>query len=306
MNSDLKFRDYNVSRVVAILTKFKKFLYLNANDFSPYGKDFLLALKKARIKQVRSQAVANELFTYFIFLMVLFVISYANRDQDSFNIKNHIGEYEVAVLFTSRIPDNSLENNLVRKYKFDEVRTSDDWWRWAHQAIVRELKAGPLYNGQPPYGYRGYVGDLTQRMMGFATLRQVRVKRNTCRVAHQVQNLTRECAQSTAFINEDQEDYCNAWEEQTDLTRDLPSCQLKEFKYTTSEALDGAVITGNLDSYQGGGYVFNIKGKNSDLRSKLLTLHTQRWVNNQTRAVILGERRSTLDNTANCLTYSCH
>ena len=92
MNSDLKSKDYNVSRVVAILTKFEKFLYLNANDFSPYGKDFLLALKKARIKQVRSQAVANELFTYFIFLMVLFVISYANRDQDSFNIKNHIGE----------------------------------------------------------------------------------------------------------------------------------------------------------------------------------------------------------------------
>ena len=59
---------------------------------SPYGKDFLLALKKARIKQVRSQAVANELFTYSIFLLVIFFISYANRDQDSFNIKNHIGE----------------------------------------------------------------------------------------------------------------------------------------------------------------------------------------------------------------------
>lgn len=69
-----------------------KFLNLNANFLSPYGKDFLLALKKARIKQVRSQAVANELFTYFIFLLVLFIISYANRDQDSFNIKNHIGE----------------------------------------------------------------------------------------------------------------------------------------------------------------------------------------------------------------------
>ena len=189
---------------------------------------------------------------------------------------------------------NVPENNLVLKYKFDEVRTSDDWWRWAHSAIVRELKAGPLYNGQPPYGYRGYVGDLTQRMMGFATLRQVRVKRNTCRVAPQVQNLTRECAQSAAFINEDEDDYCNAWEEETDLTRELPSCQLAEFKYTTSEALDGAVITGNLDSYHGGGYVFNVKGKNSDLRSKLLTLHNQRWINNQTRAVILGERQSQL------------
>ena len=62
-------------------------------------------------------------------------------------------------------------------------------------------QAGPLYNGQPPYGYRGYVGDLTQRMMGFATLRQVRIKRNTCRVAPEVQNLTRECAQNTGLVN---------------------------------------------------------------------------------------------------------
>ena len=49
-------------------------------------------MKKARIKQVRSQAVANELFSYVIFLLVLFIISYANRDQDSFKIKNHLGE----------------------------------------------------------------------------------------------------------------------------------------------------------------------------------------------------------------------
>ena len=50
------------------------------------------------------------------------------------------------------------------------------------------------------------------------------------------------------------------------LYRDLPSCQLAEFKYTSSERLDGAVIKGDLDSYLGGGYVINIKGKNSDLR----------------------------------------
>jgi hypothetical protein len=33
------------------------------------------------------------------------------------------------------------------------------------------LKAGQLYNEQPPYGFKGYIGDMTQRMMGFATLR---------------------------------------------------------------------------------------------------------------------------------------
>ena len=62
-----------------------------------------------------------------------------------------------------------------------------------------------------------------------------RVKRNTCRVAPEVSNLTRECAQHTNLVNEDEADYCNAWEESTELTRDLPSCQLPEFKFTDAE-----------------------------------------------------------------------
>ena len=42
--------------------------------YRPYGDEYLEALKKARVKQIRSQAVANELFTYVIFLIMLFII----------------------------------------------------------------------------------------------------------------------------------------------------------------------------------------------------------------------------------------
>ena len=48
--------------------------------------------------------------------------------------------------------------------------------------------------------------------------------------------------------------------------RDLPSCELPEFKYTSAEALDGTVVRGDLDKYLGGGYVFRLKGANKDLR----------------------------------------
>ena len=237
--------------------------------YRPYGEKYLEALKKARIKQIRSEAVANELFSYVIFLIILFIISYANRDADSYILKKH------------------LHRNVVTKNGFHKVNTTDDWWVWASDTLVSEMKAGPLYNGQPPYGYRGYVGDLTQRMMGFATLRQVRIKRNTCRVAPQVQNLTRECAQTTSLLYEDNSDYCDAWEETTNLTRDLPSCLLPEFKYSTAESLDGVPLKADLDSYLGGGYVFNIKGANKDIRRKLEELQQQHWINNQTRAVLL-------------------
>ena len=123
--------------------------------YRPYSKKYLEALKEARIKDIRNQAVASELFTYLIFLAILFIVSYDNRDPDSFKLKNH------------------LENNLILKNGFHKVKTSDDWWKWAHKTLVSEIKAGPKYNLQPPYGLRGYIGDHTQRIMGFANLRQV-------------------------------------------------------------------------------------------------------------------------------------
>ena len=100
-------------------------------------------------------------------------------------------------------------------------------------------------------------------------------------------NLTRECAQQSMIANEDEEDYCNAWEEKTDLTKELPSCLMPEFKYRTAEELDGFLIMADLDSYSGGGYLVKVKGQNKEIRSNLVKLQQQRWINNQTRAVIL-------------------
>ena len=71
--------------------------------YRPFGREYLEALKKARIKEIRNQAVASELMSYVVFLVILFTISYANRDADSFTLKNH------------------LENKIIVKHKFNYV-----------------------------------------------------------------------------------------------------------------------------------------------------------------------------------------
>ena len=43
-----------------------------------------------------------------------------------------------------------------------------------------ELRAQAHYNGVPPHGLRGFVGDHTNRLMGYGVLRQIRVKPNSC------------------------------------------------------------------------------------------------------------------------------
>ncbi len=111
--------------------------------------------------------------------------------------------------------------------------------------------------------------------------------------------MTQECAKASAFVNEDHGDYCNAWEEQNELTENLvwskkvgrwapissnfpqlyiqptslshifclfvfsvflqPSCQKPEFKYTTAADLDSLPYTAKLDIYGGGGYVYRYR-----------------------------------------------
>ena len=42
--------------------------------------------------------------------------------------------------------------------------------------VTTALKSGPMYNGKPPYGFKGYVGDKAQRIVGYATLRYLNKK----------------------------------------------------------------------------------------------------------------------------------
>merc|ERR1719186_195566 len=142
-----------------------------------------------------------------------------------------------------------METFVVSQGFNSSMVTADDWWRWAHSTMPNFTKAQVLYNGKPPYGYRGYTGDKTQRMMGYATLRQVRVRKNSCLVAPSIENLTRECAPHAQMIYEDKDDYCNKREEKNSLTQNLPSCSMSEFRYTTAKALNSMPIHAGFDTY---------------------------------------------------------
>lgn len=50
---------------------------------------------------------------------------------------------------------------IVTQNTFSGIQTTSDWWDWALSTIVNELRVASMYNGQPPYGYRGYLGKCT-------------------------------------------------------------------------------------------------------------------------------------------------
>ena len=235
----------------------------------PIDEEYLEIIRIARQKEVEMWSIVKELIGYFFFIVIMYIISYGNRDPLSYLFQENI------------------RMSFIDRYNYSTVVTSNDWWDWANSGIVDQLRAQNYYNGQPPYGLRGFIGDKTNRIMGYGILRQVRVKPNSCRVDSRVRSVTQECAQASALINEDSRDYCDAWEEMNNLTKNLPSCFRPEFKYTKAEDLDSSVYSAKVDSYDGGGYVYRLDGQSRTIRQGLVELQQQHWVNNHTRAIFL-------------------
>ena len=50
------------------------------------------------------------------------------------------------------------------------------FWYWVHNTAKPALRAQDWYNGEIPLGQRGFLWDRTSRIMGYATLRQLRIK----------------------------------------------------------------------------------------------------------------------------------
>ena len=106
----------------------------------PIDEETLDAIRAERIKEIEIWAIVRELLGYIFFVVIVFIISYGNRDTKSYHLKVNI------------------EKNFIKRYQFDKIVTSNDWWIWAHSALIPELRAQSYYNGQPPYGLRGFVG----------------------------------------------------------------------------------------------------------------------------------------------------
>ena len=52
----------------------------------------------------------------------------------------------------------------------------NDFWIWSKEKLSRGLRTNAWYNDDQPYGLAGYIDDFVSRMVGYATLRQLRVK----------------------------------------------------------------------------------------------------------------------------------
>ncbi|CAF1460939.1 unnamed protein product [Adineta steineri] len=234
---------------------------LNENEVA-YARD-------QRLKEIQMWAIIREYLIYFIFAILVFIITYSNREQHSFFQVDHLRAY--------------LLNQRQTTVDYTNINTIDDYWYWLENSFVSNIRAQEWYNGDIPQYLNGFLNDKSSRLIGWATMRQLRVKSELC----PDQRVISICEDSYSFFNEETQIFQPGWTNETIEDEVYSSSILKAFNYSTSDELDTYTYVGEFGTYRGGGYVYEFRGSLSDMKTNLSKLHQLDWIDEKTRAVFI-------------------
>jgi hypothetical protein len=75
------------------------------------------------------------------------------------------------------------------------MKSVEDIWHWTKNTVAYGIRSDRWYNDAPPHGLAGFFNDKTSRIIGYANLRQLRVRNETCSInnkmkSHQIGHCT--------------------------------------------------------------------------------------------------------------------
>ncbi|CAF4459945.1 unnamed protein product [Rotaria sp. Silwood2] len=225
--------------------------------------------RQYRLKEIQMWSIIREFFIYLTFLTLICIIAYSNCEYNSFLQVHHLRKY--------------FFNSKQISYDYTEISTIDECWNWLENSFVSNLRAQQWYNGETPRNMNGYINDKSNRIIGWSTMRQLRIKSNLC----SDQRIISICNNDYSLFNEEKHSFQPGWINQTSTELEYSSSILKAFKYTTSDKLDTYIYIGQHETYSGGGYIYEFRGRLSDLKSNLSKLHQLGWIDNKTRAIFI-------------------
>ncbi|CAF1492760.1 unnamed protein product [Adineta ricciae] len=205
-----------------------------------------------RTKEVYMWSIIREVLTSIGFLIILCFFTYSNHDQNSFFQVNHLRK----LFLNSRQIDNA----------YTQITTIEQYWSWLETSFASNLRAQQWYNDDQPYFLNGFVNDKSNRLIGWAIMRQLRVKSNLC----SNQKLIDVCAYDYNFWNEEKRSFGVEWKNETNGRSNSSIDQA--FQYRSGEEY---------------GYVYEFHGRLSDLQNNLSKLHELEWIDNRTRIIII-------------------
>ncbi|GFN94987.1 polycystic kidney disease 1 2-like protein, partial [Plakobranchus ocellatus] len=226
-------------------------------------------LRTERLKEVKMWSVIREIIFYCIFILVLLALCHINRGPDNFWYKD--------TMFRTFIKSTDTDIN------FEEIQTTEDFWGWAKTGLLNGLIAGQYYNAYPPLRLRTYINDKVSRMLGYATLRQLRVHPGQCKVHSFFEDIIRECNVLYSEDGEERRSFGLSWEQ----PENPQLSNRTEYTWTDADSLNSYPHWGKLSVYSGGGYLVRLNGSKQELFDLFTQLEQEEWIDKYTRAVFV-------------------
>ncbi|UJR17607.1 hypothetical protein I4U23_004503, partial [Adineta vaga] len=227
--------------------------------------------RQLRLNEIKTWISLREFFVYFCFLSMLYVLTYSNQNQNAFLQVKHLQNY----FFN--------EGDLY--YDYTNIKTVDEYWAWLENSFVENIRAQQWYNEDVPRDLKGFIDDKSNRLIGWATVRQLRVEGDLCAVRSGIKNLNLTCEKEYSLFHEEQRSFQPGWINGTSMNY---SASIRSaFVYRSSKELDTYLYMGEYGTYSSGGYVYEFRGRLADLRSNLSELHQLNWIDDRTRAVLI-------------------
>ncbi|XP_008063168.1 polycystic kidney disease protein 1-like 2 [Carlito syrichta] len=211
-------------------------------------------MKATRLKEQKAFALIREILVYLGSLWMLLLAAYGQRDPSAYHLNRHL--------------EHSFTRGLPAVLGFRE------FFEWANTTLVNNLY------GHPP----GFITDGNSKLVGSAQIRQVRVRENSCPLAHQLQASFDGCRAPYSLDVEDLGDYGEGWNASAlNHSNGFP----RAWQYQSQSQRRGYPIWGKLAVYRGGGYVVPL-GTDRQSASRIFQyLFDNTWLDALTRAVFV-------------------
>ena len=152
-------------------------------------------------------------------------------------------------------------------------------------SFIPNLRAQKWYNDDPPRNLSGYIADRSNRLIGWAIMRQVRVQPDVCRIEKSIQQYFNHCDADYSFSNQEKQSFTLEWINQTTQISNYSIDQA--FAYQSDDTSDSYINIGRYNTYDSGGYVYQFRGRLSSLYGNISELRQLKWIDSRTRAVII-------------------
>ncbi|XP_030620641.1 polycystic kidney disease protein 1-like 2 isoform X2 [Chanos chanos] len=212
-------------------------------------------MRNNRIKEKKVFALIREILIYVGFLWMLLLVAYGQRDPNAYYLNQHIMK--------------SFRNGI------SDSMSPKDVFTWANTTLLSNLF------GQ----YPGFITDGNSKLVGNARLRQVRVRKSSCKIARSMHQSVHDCHAPYSWDIEDMGSYGPAWNHSQVGELNNSKAFFTPWRYQTQARLRAHPIWGGVALYRGGGFVADLGPDVQNASSLLQYLFDNTWVDMYTRAI---------------------